>query len=542
MKRALLILALVTVVGLPFLFRKQQATIGSADDTVIIVTPHNEAIRYEYARAFRDWYKARTGRSVAIDWRVLGGTSEIARFLEGEYITAFENHWTNQLGKPWSMEVQAGSQNGRLPADAPEIVKEARAAFLASDVSCGIDVFFGGGTYDFAKQASAGRFIDSGLRQKHPEWFTDAVIPQSYAGEEYWDKQGRWFGCVLSSYGIIYNGGALKRLGLAEPPKQWMDLTAPRYYGEVALCDPTKSGSIAKAFENVIQQQMQRSLRAIQAASPSGNPKAIEEQAVRDGWVAGLRILQLIGANARYFTDTSQKPPIDVAAGNCAVGMCIDFYGRTQVESAQRREGAGRLGYVTPVGGTVSSVDPIGLLRGAPHKEPAKAFMEFVLSMEGQKLWNYKVGTPDGPELYALRRMPVRRDFYAHLEWVTLRSDPEAGPYEQEDQLVYREAWTGGIFREMAFIIRVMCQDAHTELRDAWRTINGPDVTPANREAALAVLQDMTVVSYERAGNEIKKALGSKNKVDEIKLASDLAGKFRAQYAKAAEIARGGRP
>ena len=541
MKRALLILALVTVVGLPFLFRKQQATVGNADDTVIIVTPHNEAIRYEFARAFRDWYKARTGRSVAIDWRVLGGTSEIARFLEGEYITAFQNHWTNRLGKPWSMEVQAGSQNGRLPADAPAIVQEARAAFLASDVSCGIDVFFGGGTYDFAKQASAGRFIDGGLRQKHPDWFTEAVIPPAYAGEEYWDKQGRWFGCVLSSYGIIYNGDALKRLGLTEPPKQWSDLTGPRYFGEVALCDPTKSGSIAKAFENVIQQQMQRSLKTLEAAAGRSDAKARETQAVQDGWAAGLRILQLIGANARYFTDTSQKPPIDVAAGNCAVGMCIDFYGRTQVESAQRREGAGRLGYVTPVGGTVSSVDPIGLLRGAPHKEAATAFMEFVLSMEGQKLWNFKVGMADGPELYALRRMPVRRDFYAHPEWVPMRSDPDAGPYAQEDQLVYREAWTGGIFREMAFIIRVMCQDTHRELKDAWRAINGPAVTPANREAALAVLQDMAVVSYDRAGNEIKKALGSKNKVDEIHMASELAAKFRAQYAQAAEIARGGR-
>src|SRR3954470_5504032 len=169
MKRPLLILALVGVLVLPFLMRPKQVSVANADETVIIVTPHNEAIRYEYSRGFAEWYKVKTGRTVAIDWRVLGGTSEIARFLESEYITAFQNYWTNTLKKNWSMEVQAGSQNGRLPSDATPIVKEARAAFLASDVGSGIDVFFGGGTYDFAKQATAGRFVVSDVPVKHPE-------------------------------------------------------------------------------------------------------------------------------------------------------------------------------------------------------------------------------------------------------------------------------------------------------------------------------------------------------------------------------------
>lgn len=541
MKRALLILALVGVVALPFLLRPRQVSVANADDTVIVVTPHNEAIRYEYSRGFAEWYREKTGRTAAIDWRVLGGTSEIARFLESEYITSFQNYWTRTLKKSWSMEVQAGSQNGRLPADAPATAKEARASFLASDVGSGIDVFFGGGTYDFAKQATAGRFVPSDVLQKHPEWFSDDVIPLSYAGEEYRDKNGLWCGCVLSSYGIIYNRDALQRLGLTQPPQQWSDLTAPGYLGEVALCDPTKSGSIAKAFENVIQQQMQRRLRMAIASHPGGDPREIEKQAVRDGWIDGLGILQLIGANARYFTDTSQKPPIDVAAGNCAVGMCIDFYGRTEVEVGQHRDGVSRLGYISPAGGSVSSVDPIGLLRGAKHKDVANAFIEYVLSMDGQKLWNFRPGTRDGPARYALRRIPVRRDFYAHAEWTDLRSDPEAFPYNDRDQLIYHDAWTGGIFREMAFIIRVMCQDTHDELVVAWRTINGPDVTAENRAAALAILQDLSVVAYDRTSTEIKRALGSKNKVDEIRVANELARNFREQYRQAAEVAQGGK-
>jgi len=373
------------------------------------------------------------------------------------------------------------------------------------------------------------------------------VMPRVHAGEEYWDGEGRWIGTVLSSYGIVFNRDSLKRLGFTREPQEWADLADPRLLGEVALADPTKSSSIAKAFENIIQQQMQRRLVALRSggagsaggrtAETAAEAKALEARAVREGWLAGLRLLQLAGANARYFTDSSQKPPIDVATGNCAVGLCIDFYGRQQQEAVRRRAASDRVGYASPVGGSVSSVDPIALLRGAKHRETAVAFIEYSLAMEGQKLWNFKPGTAEGPERFALRRLPVRKDFYAQDEWRESRSDPEDAPFAQGDQLIYRPEWTGGIFREMSFVMRVICQDTHAELVDAWRAIiAAPEPAKAR---ALAELQDLTAVDYERATGPIKRALGSKNKVDEVKLARDLGEDFRAQYARAAAIARG---
>ncbi len=534
MKRIAIILALVTTVALPFVLRPKQASVEKADATLVIITPHNESIRHEFGLGFKEWYRARTGRVVAIDWRVIGGTAEITRFLEGEYTAAFQNFWTGKLGKPWSSEVQAGFQSDPAPT-APALVREARAAFLSSATSCGIDLFFGGGPYDFIKQATAGRIVDSGLLQLHPEWFRPETIPQAFAGETYWDKGGRWIGTVLSSYGIVYNRDSLQRLGLDREPRQWSDLQDRRYFGEVALADPTKSSSIAKAFENILQQQMQRRWVALQAAQPSLDAKQREAQAVREGWIEGLRLMQLISANSRYFTDTSQKPPIDVAAGNCAAGICIDFYGRQQEEAVRRRAGSARLGYASPPGGTVSSVDPIALLRGAPNREIAVAFIEYVLSLEGQRLWSFKPGTPGGPEHFALRRLPVRRDFYAHQEWKALRNDTETEPFAQENQLIYRGEWTGGVFRELAFIIRVMGQDTHPELVKAWKAINA--APEPIKSKALAALQDLSMVGYDRAKGDIKRALGSKNKVDEIRLANELGSEFRRNYARALELA-----
>ncbi len=538
LQRLLLLLALVGTLALPFLWRSQRAAPRRADTTIVIITPHNEAIRTEFARGFGAWYQQRTGRTVLLDWRMIGGTSDITRFLESEYAATFRNLWTGPLHQPWNAEIQAGFADARLAATAPPLVQAARRAFLASNVSCGIDLFFGGGSYDFIRQADAGRIVPVPLLQAHPDWFRDEVIPQGYAGEVYWDRQGRWYGNVLSTYGILYNRDAIARLGLAHPPLRWDDLKDPRLVGEIGLADPTKSSSIAKAFENLIQQKIQGRLAALRAAGEGATPQRRERQAVREGWVAGLQLIQLIGANARYFTDSSQKLPIDVSQGDCAVGIAIDFYGRAQAEvTAARGRGEPRMVFVTPRGGTVGSVDPIALLRGAPNREAAEAFIEYTLTMEGQKLWNFKPGTPGGPERFALRRLPVRKDFYAREDWKAHRSDPEAAPFDDEEHLVYQPEWTGGLFREMAFVIRILCLDTHDELTAAWREI----IRAGSPPAALAMLSDLSAVNYDRMA-EIRRRLGSKDKVDELRLAKELAEHFRRQYLRAAELARESSP
>ena len=131
MKRVLLILTLGAIVALPFVLRTKRAAMAKADDTVVIITPHNEAIRFEYARGFGDWYRAKTGRTVAIDWRIVGGTSEIARFLEGEYVAAFEQHWTRMPGRRWSAEIQAGFDSGISDKDPFEHIAELRESLTA---------------------------------------------------------------------------------------------------------------------------------------------------------------------------------------------------------------------------------------------------------------------------------------------------------------------------------------------------------------------------------------------------------------------------
>lgn len=522
----LVFLAMALVVGVPFLLRPEQNLLAAADDTLVVITPHNEAIRYEFTRAFTEWYREQTGRTVRIDWRIVGGTSEIAKFLQSEFFTVFQREWTRG-GRRWTPEVQAAFDNPQVqPATDAEGGEDpgrvARRAFLESASGIGVDVFFGGGEFDFARQARAGRLVPSRILQTHPEWFREDSIPQSVSGENFYDPEGRWIGTCLSAFGIVYNVDSVERLGFQEAPDSWLDLTKPNAYRQVALADPTKSGSAAKAFEMIIQQQMQQAVEELGL-----------EAGLREGWRRGLQVIMRASANARYFTDAASKVPMDVALGDAALGMSIDFYGRFQSEAVAAQDGSSRVQYVTPLGGSSVGVDPIGLLRGAPNPEVAERFLEFVLSMDGQKLWDFKVGTPGGPVRYALRRPPVRKQLYAP-EYEKFRSDPGVDPYRDAGNFFYHAQWTSPLFRTMTFIIRVSCLDTHHEQIRAWGEIIRRGM-PAD---ALAIFDDLSVVDYDTALEKIAPVLRSADRIQEVQLAKQLGDHFRSQYRAAAEAAR----
>jgi len=527
-----LLVALVVVVLGPLALRPRQDGRRAGERTLVVITPHNEAIRSEFGRAFAAHYLAKTGERVRVDYRTPGGTSEIARYIASEYLAAFQHHWTRTLGRPWSGAVERAFANPKLvPDDTPAddtVEQAARRAFLASNVSSRLDLFFGGGAFDFQSTANAGYLVDSGFIAAHPELFGDRAIPQVVSGEPYWDPKGRWIGTVVSAFGICFNTDALQRLGIAPPPSRWDDLANPRLFREVALANPTQSSSVNKSFEMLIQQQMFERVRAV-----AGSDASREKQGIAEGWERAMQLLMKIGANARYFTDASTKISLDVSAGEAAAGMTIDFYGRFQSEVTRRAGGGLRVGYVNAAGGTSIGVDPIALFRGAPNGNVAREFIAFVMSPAGQKLWNWKPGVPGGPQNYALRRMPILPSLYAP-EFKPLRSDPDVEPYELAKTFRYEEKWSSPLFRSIAFIFRVMCIDTHDELTDAWRALIDAGFTPE----ATAAFSNVAHVDYAAASGRIKDALGPDRRIREVQLAKELADIFRAQYHRATELAR----
>jgi spermidine/putrescine-binding protein len=178
--------------------------------------------------------------------------------------------------------------------------------------------------------------------------------------------------------------------------------------------------------------------------------------------------------------------------------MAIDFYALSEAQFAafQTNGEAERIIYVPPAGGSSVSADPVQMLRGAPHPVPARAFIEFLLSEDGQKIWQYRLGTPGGPEKYTLRRPPVRRDLYEeeHRQYM---ADADYNPYTATGNFEYHGEWTGRYFNLIRVMIRTIMLDASDELQAAWKAI-----IDAGGEAAVpeAVAEfDRAIVPYEEA-------------------------------------------
>ncbi len=528
---------LVLIVGVPFLLRPAvsrtdaQAAAGEAE-RLIVITPHNEQIRYELARAFNEKRAAEGRPRVVFDWRASGGTSDLRKnvlsqfqalgdrgeeangigidlfwgggdyehnqlvrgpvvnlrprdedgrgtsyaldrtLLPGAMVTL---RWTLTGGQPGrdggaaggvrpTVRVRLASPEARIelrPATgvaAEETVGSvtASAAVREADGDASVEVrvrnggdepvtlggiaFHAVATEGFA---SATATATLSFPVTVPADVPDALLREAFpeptiGGEPLYHQDRYWVGVVLASFGIVYNNDLLEMID-APTPTSWQHLAAPQFRGWVALADPAHSGSVATTY-NVILRRM--------------------------GWEEGWTVLREVCANARYFTSSASKVPVDVSAGEAAAGMCIDFYGRFQA-GAVASAGADRVGYADPPFLTATTADPIGVLRGAPHEALANEFVRFLLSAEAQRLWQRRVGTPGGPERFELRRLPIRRDLYTPAEaahW----TDPEADPWTYARPFPEAMPSFQSIVGPLA---HAMAIDVHRELVAAWTAI-----------------------------------------------------------------------
>jgi len=512
------------LLALPFSLRQKEPGAGAAvtgTDKLVIISAHNKAARDEYATAFGEYYYKKHGRRIELDFRTVGGTSAISKYLSDRFEAEFRAYYEKKHPGEWDDQVAKAFVGGKIDPNDPkaEKLRRARREFLESDVGIGIDIMAGGGTYELSRNAKTGYAVDAKVAERHPEYFSPEVIPESFGGDRLYDKNGGYYGVVLSTFGICYNADRLKELGGA-PPERWSDLGAPRFLNTLAVADPTKSGSATKCFEIVLQQAMS------EAETPG------------DGWKNGLNLIKRIFANARNISDSASKVVRDVCEGDAAAGMAIDTYGISeQFWSAKVFDGKAHCFYVTPKGGTAVSADPVQLLRGAKNREAAEEFIDFLLSAEGQKLHCFKVGAPGGPKKNSLNRPPVRKDLYTP-ENRRYFFKPDYDPYESGADFEYRPEWTGKYFNLLRVLFKSIAIDPHDELVAAWRAIceaGGPDKVP------LAMAEfDRLPFDYDGAAGAAA-AIKSGKPADIAKLTRVWSDEARKHYRKAAELAREGR-
>jgi len=159
------------------------------------------------------------------------------------------------------------------------------------------------------------------------------------------DTDRTYFGTKLITTGIAYNTGAKTR------PTSWADLTKPEYRGQIAMPSPLYSGAAAimlgtMTTRNDLGWGYFEKLKAADAVAVRGNGAVLN--AVANGEKTYGVVVDFMAFNAK------------------AKGSPIDF--------------------VFPAEGLPAVTEPVAILKTAQNPAAARAFVDFILSDEGQKL------------------------------------------------------------------------------------------------------------------------------------------------------------
>jgi len=214
-----------------------------------------------------------------------------------------------------------------------------------------VDIFWGGESALFEKLAEqkllAKLDLDKGLVEQIPVAIgKPKPIPLK-------DKDGFWIGTALEPYGLVYHPKKIQRLGIPEP-KEWDDLLNPKLRGEVAQCAPTRSSSSNATYEVIL--------------SMYGEDR---------GW----EWLRKLAQNTGHFTARSRDVPTVVAKGEYSAGFAVPSY-----MAFEEKLAGFDLKFVAPKNAFVTP-EPMAILAGARNPKAAKAFVEFLLTERGQKIF-----------------------------------------------------------------------------------------------------------------------------------------------------------
>lgn len=195
-----------------------------------------------------------------------------------------------------------------------------------------------------------------------------ARIPEKIGDFPIHDPDGSYFGFAVSGYGLMWNTRYLQANRLPAP-KEWVDLTDPRYHGHLVMSAPSRSGTTHLTVEVILQAY---------------------------GWQKGWEILLAAGGNMGTITERSFGAPEAVISGQSGIGVVIDFFGLSAIASGQPVD------FAYPA---LTAVVPasVAKVKNGPNPENAAKFIQYLLSDAGQQLlFSPEIGRlPVVPALYA---------------------------------------------------------------------------------------------------------------------------------------------
>ncbi|MCI6674683.1 MAG: ABC transporter substrate-binding protein [Spirochaetaceae bacterium] len=199
------------------------------------------------------------------------------------------------------------------------------------------DVFFGGTTDPYNILAS------EGLLERY-----DAKNASHITKPVYKQKDNLWYGIYTGILGFMYNKDELARRNL-EPPKDWADLTDPKYKGLIWMSNYNTAGTAKLILNTVIQKY---------------------------GHDEGIKYLVALDKNIEVYTKSGSGPSKNVGIGECTIGIGFLHDGIYQIVD----NGYANIGLIIPSSGTSCEIGATAMFKGAKHSNAAKLWLEYALS------------------------------------------------------------------------------------------------------------------------------------------------------------------
>lgn len=330
-------------------------------------------------------------------------------------------------------------------------------------------------------------------------------IPDEIGGYPIHDPDGYYLGFAVSGYGIMWNTRYLEANNLPEP-KEWSDLTRAEYFDHVGMSAPTRSGTTHLTLETILQ---------------------------GEGWEEGWRSMKEMAGNFHIVTERSFGVPDGVNTGNFGIGIVIDFFGLSSQASGFPVE------FAYP---TVTTLVPanIGIVNNPQNQEAAEAFVDFLLSEEGQQV----LLEP------SIRRLPVNPAAYD--------AAPEGYPNPFEDESIgaavnfdadvslERYAVVGAVFDQTITFLLNDLKAATRAIHDAEAALGESENTAAQQliQEARDLVAAMPITAEEASSSSLNGAFSVRrsSEDDEVpqrqaELEQQWSSFARANYAEARQKA-----
>lgn len=243
----------------------------------------------------------------------------------------------------------------RMPNDA--------RPYLEQEGQGGIDLYWSASPRSFAALAKQGAWQVLGIDRQG--------LPEQIGKTRLADTQGYYTATEMAGYVFVTHRAALGRLGV-NTPGDWPDLCQPQFAGQILLPNPARVG-FAPVMVDIVLQAF--------------------------GWERGWAIWSAIAGNAGAISERGSTFVTDeVGSGRLAVGLSIDFFAASALANGSP------IKLVYPAHGGINPAH-IAIARNAANPVGARAFVEFVLSEDGQKLITHA----------DIRKLPVRPAVYEKL-------------------------------------------------------------------------------------------------------------------------------